>query len=1270
MWWENMTKKQKWKYFFKFFGIGAAVAFGVVGLVCAYLGITGGFNKKVVEPTGINFSLDSDKYQKDTSATEPVYVINDDFFISVLPDPEDTTELDAVLKVENGSKLIKDILVKEKTVKDDANNDNQNPEDDEPVPQLVTDKYAGYVSAKIEDQENKYNITLGEDFVIVLSEEHNLEANRVIQLYVEREQVYCKARIFVDSLVTEYSLTYEKINNPETKDNIFPGDSLYVSIDENSLGNKYSLVTSNLSQLTSTHKHIEFSVDKPDIVEVENVVMINGKPKAKINVKQSGKFTVTAYVCDSYTNQNLLLTDTEISALTPDELDEYKALVYGGVDKDQEVVEGFMKKAVLADLNSLDIQIDSISSSKQDLYCQLFGTYRYSADDLQIVINPQALAGSPYSDANLKYLRNEVEIEAGYFVSTEGQETIELIGNDNEKKYAVKSNKYIEVTKGADINNNVIWTVIIKDFYSAIEPSNCLILSLTFDTISAEGEEGGQGEGTKTIYTYVPLRITKNEVPDYAIKIDNDYSQSVNLTFDNAKQEQDEIYDLSNVKLVLVDSDKNVILPESELKNSNSSYKTVLYATKTEFSDDSFVLSNDVIEISNTLLDEEASNCIIPKSSGTAYLYALVVKTNKDGQLVNSENEVIDLTNVADIMSQLVVEHYSDFIIINVYQELQIQSPNVVTLYYQEGTSYVEIEDDNDTYEVHRNATSGEIESVKIFNKDKMFIKLNVNDASAFKNAVDKGELTFTVSREIVSIGNLVQSGNDWLLPITAIDVLEGGSSDSLVIRKNGLVQYTLSIITRDYTLEGLRLSTSEENSTSSVEVNLVLENNTNTCYWTTDSGKATEKPLQLISQILPKKARLVGNINYQVYELLDDVQIPTEITKEFIDSHLKVSNKIIAIKDGYPMQNSNQNDVLLFDIMKNGTAIVISSYQLNSTTTIYSNAFVVEVKYPNLQEKVYNYGTSNTEEYKNDTYRIITTSYDEQKVDLFNFVGNEIASSGENSSKFGLEWYYSSETNKYNLDPSLYNFEIVNIAGSENILKDSFEFASGNKTQYLIVPKVDTTKEVYIKIKITTRFGYEMSQTYNYKLVADYKVISEEITASAVGDEIKLFSVKYDETNKTIVNNGGKLFITNDYNNTSYCYGNNDKLNGGFVQENITGLEGKKVFVVYLPEGYETSNIVNFDKLTQVTGTSLYKDESDNLFEFRCVIRVFVQSNENNYLDDETQASLGIITVNNEGALGSDFTALVWASYDDGEVTETVCQIKITVGNKNQNNQ
>lgn len=1261
-----MTKKQKWKYFFKYFGIGAAVAFGIVGLVCAYLGITGGFNKKVVEPESINFSVNSDKYQPDTSLTEPIYVINDDFYMSVVPTPEDSTELDATLTVQNGSALIKDILVKDKTKKDDKQDDStaggEQPQGDAETPTEEA-KYAGYISAKIEDEVNKYQITIGEEFILVLSDEHNSQSNRVIQFLVEHEQVFCKAKVFVDSKVTDYFLDYQKINNPETKQNIFPGDSLYVSVDDNSLANRYSVTMSNLSKLTSLYKSMEFFIDNTDIAEIEKIEFVNGKPKAKVNVKKSGKFVVTAYLCDSYLNEQYILTDAEISALNPDQRDDYNAMLYGGYNSNHEEVIGFMKKATM-EFNSLDIQIDSISSTKKDLYCNLFETYRYSADELELVVNPQALAGSPYSDGNLKYLRNEVEINAGYFVQTEEAGAIGLVGTNGEMKYAVLSNKYIDVVKGADASNNAIWTITIKDFYSSIEPSNCLILSLTFDTVKIDDDGKEQGEESKTVYTYVPLRIIKNDVPNYAIKIDNDYSQNINLIYDNALQEQTDIFDLSNVKFVLIDDDKNVILPESELKNSNSSYKTVLFATKNEFADDKFVFSNDIIDVTNALLDAEKGSKIIPKGAGTAYIYALVVKTNKDGKIVNSENEVIDLTAGADIMNQLVIEHYSDFIIVNVYQELQILSPDVVTLYYQEGSTYVEIHDDNDSYEIHRSASTGEIESVKIFNKDKLFVKLNVNDADAYKNAVDSGEVTFTVSRNIVSIGNLIQDGDTWLLPITAIDVLEGGSSDSLVIRKNGLVQYTLSIITRDYTLEGIKLSTGDVDSAStSAEVNLVLENNTNTCYWTTDTGKATEKPLEVISQILPKKARLVGSINYIVYEFVDNVELPSEITKDFIDNHLTPSDKVIKIKDGYPIQNENQNDQLVFDIVKNGKAVIIASYQLNETTTIYSNAFVVTVNYPNLDEKEYNYGATNNEVYEGEKYNIITTSYDDQIVDLLNFVGSEIESAGENTSKFGLEWYYSTETAKFSLDPSLYEFEIVSIDGSQNILKDNFSFVYKNKTQYLVVPKVDTEQEVYIKIKITTKFGYELSQTYNYKLVADFKAEHQEIVASA-GDIINLFKLKYDLDQKTIVSEGN-LFITNNYANSSYRYGNDEKLNG-FVVDNPVGLEGRKILVVYLPEGYDKeANIENFGSLTVVNASenqNLYKDDADNLFEFRSVLKFFPQSNENGYLNADSQIESGKITVSDTVSTSFESSVLVWASYNDGETTEVICQFVIKI--------
>lgn len=1233
-----MAKKEKVKFIFKWIGIGSAIAVGIVGLICAYLGITGGFKKKVVEPTAISFSTEHSGYQEDSATDNPIFVIDGDDFLSIAPTPLDSTELDAVLQIKSGAELVGDILVL---------GENEQGKLD-------------YISAeKVENKTNSYIIKMAENFKIVLSENASNISKRVIELYVEHDLLSCKAKVFVDAPVLSYKLKYEKINaTTGSENNFFPGDSLYVTVDTSSVSPSAAFSQSTLSTLTNKFKYMTFEIDKEysDIAEIVSISNDeNNIPRAKINILQDGKFAITTYICNTYLNEQKIISDAEYNALTVEERRAYDEMLYGGEDDSGNAIVGFMIKDTLS-LVSQSIEIDSITAKTDTLTLDLFSTTRFNADDLEIEINPLKIAGTHYTADDLKYLLNDVEIVGGYFVTNKNNADLTItLANGTEKYIKIFNTQdvsYLFVKKEVDASGNALWTVTINDYYSNIEPSNCLLVSLKYEIISYD-DQGNVVTEEQTIYTFVPVTILKNDIPNYKIKLDNNES-NISLTYDKKLTEQTNTYSLDSAKLVLVDSTDSVITPESTLQNSSSPYKTTLFVTKVN---EEYTISNDVFEIYNTLLGAK-SNYIVPKSAGTDYIYAIVVKTNKDGQIVDSNNKVIE--NIDEILSKCVVLHTSSSITVNSYQELELANSDIISLYVQEQGTFRKLSEDDVDYKIQYQ--NNEIVSFQLYIRSKVYIKLNVNDQTAFKNAYDSDKITFEAESSILTLDSLelvtIDGEDVYVLPITAQDAISENSETDLIVRKDGEVQYSLHIATLDYTLVGFEVTSNSVDSSTGV-VTLSLSGTSSQSFWTVDTGLSQDKPLEVTIAKNPSQATIIGQVDYNIYVLKDssfDLSTITELTSEIIDEHFVKSSDIMEIMSGYPQVDSKQNEFLRFNIKKAGEVILIVSYtRLEDSKVIYSQPFVITAKYPYFSEQAFNYG-NNYEELGGEKYRQITSSYENQQTNLLNFIGKETSGNGENveGKKIGLDWKYSNDQDVVTtaLHAGLYAFEIDSISDSQNIKKEDFSFVqtqtNGQVFNYLVSPKVDT--KTYIKIKVSTPFGYEFANTYNYVLIPDYTVegSDETIELSQSKSSVTLFKIKFNEQDGKFENDGGIMFVTNNTSITNYVSGNENK---------ITGFECNTITIIYLPYDYDTS------EFETINGMTTSENESGDIITYTFNGKTF-EIRKTLHLAQQDQLSIlsidkGTISIKNS-TVASDVTIPVTIFSIIDDKTETISTINV----------
>ncbi len=1241
-----MTKKQRTQFIFKWIGIGAGIAVGFIGLVCAWIGITGGFNPKIVEPDFIAFSTEHTGYQPDSNVDNPLFVIDSDEFFVIAPNPLDSTELDANLKIASGAELVKDIMVL---------GENELGEQE-------------YVSAELV-KPNVYKVKMGEKFKLVLSDEALTISKRVIEFNVDHELTTCKAQVFVDSALVEYKLSYEKINGTTaSKDNFFPGDSLYVCIDKNSISPTPAFSQSSLSSLTNKFKYIEYEIDNQDVAEFEkdsngNIVITydsNNLPRVKVNIKKDGAFKVTSHICNTYLNEEKIISNEAYNELTIEERKAYDTMLYGGEDEEGNKIIGFMVKSELQML-SRSIEVGSMTARSDTLICNLFQTYRFdaSSEGLNISINPTNVAGSHYTPSDLAYLISDVEIVGGYFVSDgEGDVQIELANGTI--KSIKKSNRYLDVKKEVGAGGNVVWAISVNDFYSNIEPSNCLLLSLTY-TITSLDDQGQVVQEDNTIYTFVPLTIQKQDIPNFKIKLDSQDSPAVSLTYNKDLEEQTDSFNLDNAKLVLTDSTGSILSPEQTLSESTSPYKKTIYVTKQDAKDLNYTLANEVFKITSVLFGDD-SNKIIPVGSGTAYLYAIVVKTNKQGEIVDKDNVVIE--DSKDILTNCVVLYVTSSVSVNVHQELEILPTNIISLYNQDKTL---ITDDDENYEIEK--VNGEITAFKLYIRSKVYVKLNVNDSTAFKNAYDTGKITFETGSNVITLGALELVGEDYMLPVTAINVLSDGSATSIIIRQNGEVQYSLQVTTLDYILKELNIESNatgdEQNGIDSIAY-LSLSGQSAQSYWTVEKGLSKETPLTLTITKTPSQATIIGEVNYKIYILKNpdfDLSSVDELTQAIIDENFEEDSSIIQLMEDYPQLDEKQNDILRFNIKKAGKAIFIASYtRIEDGVTIFSKPHVISCQYPNFVEQNYNYGNEGYYETLGDeNYRILVTSFDGQKTNLLNFIGVETSGDEKvEGKKIGLDWKYANEADvpTTQLYAGLYNFEIVSITGSQTVVKEDFSFSqeviTSQVVNYLVTPTVDS--KVYIKIKIFTPFGYEFAKTYNYVLVPDYTLNDSNLTVdlNSENSSVELFKTKFNAETKQFENNGGKLFITNNPQSSNYVYGNEDKL---------TAFEGDIVSVLYLPYNFDASMIHGIDALTEIARNndesiitySLVDGDKIYYYELRFVLSIAPQNDELALVKvDKGTISIDITK------LSSDITIPVSILSIAGEKTETITTIKI----------
>ena len=418
----------KVKNYLKVFGISFGAVLGACGLVMLGLFLFGAFKAPYVEPTSMHFVVDgvyhettTNEYKKDT------YLIDEDCYIKLQSMPEDATELELVININNGNDII-----------------------------TLPESYR--INRPI-------LLSVEQETLTVNNNTYDVNKGGVVELYARTENglVDCYCTIFVDVVVEEYSIKlvdenenrlflsedskslikYEQNANGEygydaenkvyklkqelanyqgayynkVESKIYPGTEFYVMIDEVYPSDALAMYDNIL--LTSVHKTFKvFSSDETiATVEMENV---NTNPRAKISILVAEQFTISSSLINSY--KNIALKAELDEKVANGEFPDDDALLSGYTN----VVNEFTKKSneFTFEVNTLTVQ--GMELDVKNLALNKYQTVEINSLEYNEETNKNGIglelispSNSQYSNEQLEYRLSDVQVRAGYKAQSE-----------------------------------------------------------------------------------------------------------------------------------------------------------------------------------------------------------------------------------------------------------------------------------------------------------------------------------------------------------------------------------------------------------------------------------------------------------------------------------------------------------------------------------------------------------------------------------------------------------------------------------------------------------------------------------------------------------------------------------------------------------------------------------------------------------------------------------------------------------------------------------
>ncbi len=362
------------KKILRVFGIVMLGLAGLVLLITTGIFFTGGFEKKIIDVTSVNFEVQQ-------------YVISDDSYIKILPNPIDATELDVEIIVISGGDVVElpetgkigeNILVTVKQI------EKLDPNTDEPI--LDEDGNPVMINvggmAEIEIRTSNLKTTTCEIVVDVPIEEFEAD------IQVEGEEYNGTASIYmgdtINLSVDETSVYPEEALNPTDRYNS----------EEEIIADKKVIYRALMEYPTDSDNWINYDMPDDDLYASEYLPIINSD-SGEVTLNSPGSFRVEMYLFKNYEDQFLLnIEDYMADGISLE--DYYTDIAQYCIIKNVEFeVEG-------VDLNEITYSINPAISTNENnrIVIDVFDSNIYTLADLGIELIPTS---SNFESSDLEY---------------------------------------------------------------------------------------------------------------------------------------------------------------------------------------------------------------------------------------------------------------------------------------------------------------------------------------------------------------------------------------------------------------------------------------------------------------------------------------------------------------------------------------------------------------------------------------------------------------------------------------------------------------------------------------------------------------------------------------------------------------------------------------------------------------------------------------------------------------------------------------------------
>lgn len=417
-------------------------------------------------------------------------------------------------------------------------------------------------------------------------------------LKADQDFLTASTKIFVDLKLNSFNLT-SSIN----ENNIYPGTNFTISLSNCSPS---TYLRKPNSSFYSVYGENYFNKNPLYFSSNENIATVNQKT-GEITVLDEGEFTIFVYVPKTY----------KLNANLPEREDFLDAESYFNTLANYCVLQ---QKT----FNSKSIEIGSISSSTEIHNLNVFTTYKYSYNDLyqanenQLNLNIKIHVpnGTSFDDKDLDYKAKELEIYEGVFDSETSSYSILPFIIDEVTGERVSEHFKILKT----YQKYPYWQITPIDYYSGAQ-NYCLIAVIDDNK-----------EGEKIINGNSLIQITEtNKFHFSAVKVVNNYTPST-LSLEKVEY-------LLNLETVDVIANEGVVLTNEDgtvfdlnelsfaVSPNNASYKKIAFFIDASTPDGVLASENSTELKPETEGDYLNKILIRAKSTGVAYINAVIVKT-------------------------------------------------------------------------------------------------------------------------------------------------------------------------------------------------------------------------------------------------------------------------------------------------------------------------------------------------------------------------------------------------------------------------------------------------------------------------------------------------------------------------------------------------------------------------------------------------------------------------------------------------------------------